>query len=135
MNMDVYLNKKRSIEVCLARIREKYDGREETLRNLDRQEIILLNLQRVCESAIDLAMHIVAGRNLGIPQDSRDAFRLMEKADLLGAELSERMQNMVGFRNIAIHPYQELNTRILQRILDEHLGDFEVFLDAVHEAG
>ena len=133
--MDVYLNKKRSIEVCLARIIEKYDGREETLRNLDRQEIILLNLQRVCESVIDLAMHIVADRNLGVPQDSRDAFRLMEKADLLGAELSERMQNMVGFRNIAIHQYQELDICILHRILDEHLGDFEAFLDAVHKAG
>jgi len=40
---------------------------------------------------------------------------------------------MVGFRNIAIHRYQDISLAILQRILEDHLGDFETFLDVVRK--
>ena len=33
----------------------------------------------------------------------------------------------VGFCNIAIHDYQQLQLPILRRILDERLGDFNEF--------
>lgn len=44
MNRDIYLNKSASIKACLKRIREKYSANPEFLEDLDRQEIILLNL-------------------------------------------------------------------------------------------
>lgn len=37
------------------------------------------------------------------------------------------MKNMVGFRNIAVHSYQELQVPILQAIVSDHLTDFETF--------
>jgi uncharacterized protein YutE (UPF0331/DUF86 family) len=48
--------------------------------NLTKQEqhSIVVNIQRACEAAIDLVMHFVAERNLGVPQTSRDAFVLLE---------------------------------------------------------
>jgi uncharacterized protein YutE (UPF0331/DUF86 family) len=131
MNRDIYLNKSASIRACLGRIREKYDGRAESLEDLDRQEIILLNLQRACELSIDLAMHAVAEKSLGIPQQSRDAFGLLVSAGILDPTLGERLQNMVGFRNIAIHRYQDISLPILARILSDHLGVYESFLDAL----
>ena len=45
-----------------------------------RQDSILLNLQRCCEAAIDLAMHWVRVRRLGLPQESREAFTLLHDA-------------------------------------------------------
>ena len=45
-------------------------------------------------------MHAVASDSLGIPQDSRDAFRLLQQAGWMDDDLSRRMQNMVGFRNV-----------------------------------
>jgi uncharacterized protein YutE (UPF0331/DUF86 family) len=38
---------------------------------------------------------------------------------------------MVGFRNIAIHRYQDISLPILARILSDHLGVYESFLDAL----
>ena len=38
---------------------------------------------------------------------------------------------MVGFRNIAVHSYREIQPAILQRVLETHLGDFEAFLAAL----
>ena len=69
-------------------------------------------------------MHIVADKKLGLPQNSRDAFTILEKEGIISPSLSQKMKAMVGFRNIAVHDYQELNLAILQKILEEHLVDF-----------
>ena len=101
---DVVLNKAAIIERCVARVREEHAGDPRNLTdNPTRQDSIILNLQRACEAAIDLAMHIVRERHLGIPQESRDAFELLFRAGLIDADLSGRLKRMVGFRNVAVH--------------------------------
>jgi len=125
---DVLLNKVASIERCLKRIADEYVGHENELEtDYARQDSIVLNLQRACEAAIDAAMHQVRIKKLGIPQESRDAFRLLEEAGLLSDELSAHMQAMVGFRNVAVHDYQKLNLAIVHAILNERLDDFRQF--------
>jgi uncharacterized protein YutE (UPF0331/DUF86 family) len=125
---DVTLNKAASIERCLARIRAVYAGKPANLNSdLTRQESILLNLQRACEAAIDLAMHRVRRDKLGIPQDSRDAFDLLVRAGMLEPSIAEGLKRMVGFRNIAVHDYTRLDLEIVRAILDRHLGDLEQF--------
>jgi uncharacterized protein YutE (UPF0331/DUF86 family) len=83
-----------------------------------------LNIQRVCEAVIDLAMHEVRLHHLGVPQESREAFSLLYQAGLTTKELGDRMMAMVGFRNIAVHDYQELNLDIVKQIVEKHLDDF-----------
>ncbi len=125
---DVTLNKAAAIERCLARIRSVYAGDPANLTgDLTRQESILLNLQRACEAAIDLAMHRVRCDKLGIPQDSRDAFDLLVRAGSLESALAEGLKRMVGFRNIAVHDYARLDLAIVGAILDRHLGELERF--------
>lgn len=129
---DVKLNKAASIERCLARIREEYADDERNLyENYTRQDSIILNIQRACEAAIDLAMHEVRRHRLGIPQESRDAFSLLHKAGLMPKGLAERMMAMVGFRNIAVHDYQDLNLEIVKQIVEKHLDDFLDFTMAM----
>jgi len=119
---DVVLNKAARIERCLARISEEYGGmREHLYENQTKQDAIVLNLQRACETAIDLAMYVVRRNGLGLPQESRDAFALLEKAQLLPAELAGRLQRMVGFRNVAVHEYTRLNLDIVHTIITKHL--------------
>ncbi len=125
---DVLLNKVASIERCLKRIADEYVGHENELEtDYTRQDSIVLNLQRVCEAAIDAAMHQVRIKGLGIPQESCDAFRMLEEAGLLSAELSAHMQAMEGFRTVAVHDYQKLNLAIVRAILNERLDDFRQF--------
>lgn len=122
---DVVLNKAASIERRLARICEEYGGKQEHLyENQTKQDAIVINLQRACETAIDLAMYVVRRKGLGLPQESRDAFALLEKAQLLSVELAGRLQRMVGSRNVAVHEYTRLNPDIVQTIITKHLDDF-----------
>ncbi|SHH11665.1 type VII toxin-antitoxin system HepT family RNase toxin [Desulforamulus hydrothermalis] len=124
---DVILNKTQVIKRCKKRIQEEYDNNFQNLLNYTRQDSIILNIQRACEAAIDLAMHVVAEKKLGLPQSSRQAFDLLYENGLIERELSERLKAMVGFRNIAVHDYQSVNLNILQKIIENHLADLETF--------
>lgn len=129
---DVILNKAASIERCLHRIEEEYAGNDQNLvENQTKQDAIVLNLQRACETAIDLAMYVVSHRKLGVPQESRDAFTLLQTAGILPADLATRMQKMVGFRNVAVHEYTRLNLDVVRTIITKQLDDFRTFSKAI----
>ncbi|MGH7183161.1 MAG: type VII toxin-antitoxin system HepT family RNase toxin [Nitrospiraceae bacterium] len=129
---DVVLNKAASIERCLQRILEEYAGNKQNLMaNQTKQDAIVLNLQRACETSIDLAMYVISQRRLGIPQDSRDAFTLLQTAGILPAELATHMQRMVGFRNVAVHEYTRLNLDVVQAIITKQLDDFRTFSSTI----
>lgn len=106
---DVVLNKVSIIERCLKRISEEYDNNPLNLLNFTKQDSIILNIQRACEAAIDLGIHVVAEKKLGIPQTSRETFHLLQKNDIITMDLCKGLKFMVGFRNIAVHDYQEVN--------------------------
>lgn len=122
---DVLVNKAAIIERCIARVREEYAGDDRNLTaDQRRQDSIVLNLQRACEASIDMAMHVVRVRRLGVPQETRDGFVLLRDAGLIDATLAERMMAMVGFRNVAVHDYRRLDLAIVRSIVTQHLGDF-----------
>ena len=125
---DVLLNKAASIERCLSRIDEEYRGHEQEFEiNFTRQDALMLNLLRASETSIDAAMHLVRVRKLGLPQESRDAFRMLAQAGIVLPELSVQLQKMVGFRNIAIHNYAQLDLQIVRSIVEQRLDDFREF--------
>lgn len=129
---DVILNKAASIERCLHRIEEEYAGKDQNLvENQTKQDAIVLNLQRACETAIDLAMYVVSQRKLGVPQDSRDAFSFLQTGGILPADLAQRMQRMVGFRNVAVHEYARLNLDVVRIIITKQLDDFRAFSSTI----
>lgn len=124
---DVILNKTTTIERCVKRIHEVYDGNPANLTDFTKQDSIILNIQRACEASIDLAMHIVSERKLGVPKASREAFKLLLDAGIIENSLAKTLMNMVGFRNIAVHDYQQLDLNILKAILEKHIDDFKDF--------
>jgi uncharacterized protein YutE (UPF0331/DUF86 family) len=126
---DVTLNKGAIVRRCLARVREEFQDDLSRLGDFTIQDAIVLNLLRACEASIDLAMHYVAEGRLGIPQSSRDAFELLLQAGRLSPSCASAMKKMVGFRNIAVHSYQQLQRPILEAILQAHLSDFETYLE------
>jgi uncharacterized protein YutE (UPF0331/DUF86 family) len=121
---DVILNKVETIERCVNRVNEVYAGNPDNLRDFTKQDSIVLNIQRASEASIDIAMHIVSTKKLGLPRKSRDAFQYLEEANVIDGDLSKALKNMVGFRNIAVHDYQSIDLAILQTIIEKHLNDF-----------
>lgn len=125
---DILINKAQTIERCVQRIRSVYQpAAAHFQKDINIQDIVILNLQRACEAVVDMAAHVVRMKRLGAPQSSRDFFDLLETSGLLPPELCLKMKRMVGFRNIAVHDYQNLKLEIVRSLVEKHLDDFLAF--------
>lgn len=133
MGKDVIINKIATIERCVNRINEVYDNNPENLNDYTKQDSIILNIQRACEAAIDLAMHIISEKSLGVPQNSRDSFEALKDNNIIDDALNKKMKAMVGFRNIAVHDYRAINLKVVQTIIDEHLKDFGEYIYQINK--
>jgi uncharacterized protein YutE (UPF0331/DUF86 family) len=131
VDRDVLVEKTNSIQNCLKRIHDTIQEDVNRVENYDIQDIVVLNLQRAVQLVIDMASYIVGVERLGTPDSLKDCFLILEKNNILKHALSEKMQKMVGFRDIAVHDYQAIDTKILKSILSHHLKDVEDFYDAI----
>lgn len=131
MTTDVALSKLASIERCLERIRSVTRGDPDSVDDLDVEEIVVLNLQRAIQATIDLAAHAIAGRRWGLPDSLKAHFRILADQRVIDPALGERLEGMVGFRNIAVHEYDRIDRAILKAILTDHLVDLEDFSRAI----
>ncbi len=114
---DIVLNKAAIIERAIRRMWQEYQANPQ-LDNYTHVDALTLNVERACQAAIDLAMHIVAQKRLGMPQSSAEAFRLIYEAGCISKELLKVMIAMTGFRNIAIHEYQQMDMSVLRDIAE-----------------
>lgn len=126
-NKAVIINKFDSIQKCIKRIEEEYENNPENLKDYRKMDGIVLNLQRACETVTDIAMYMISTRKLGIPQTKKEAFELLEKNKLISEEVCKNMKGMIGFRNIAIHDYKQIDKSILQDVIENHLSDLIEF--------
>lgn len=78
---DVCLNKAAIIERAIRRLRQEYAADPE-LKSFTHIDALTLNIERACQAAIDLSMHLVARERLGMPQASADAFPMLCRAGL-----------------------------------------------------
>lgn len=129
---DILLNKAATVERCVARAREEYAKDPSTFASdLTRQDAAVLNIQRACEACLDMGHAVIRREGLGLPQSARDVFALMARAGHIDTRLSEALQRMVGYRNIAVHDYQALQLPITIAVIERHLDDFLAFSKAI----
>ncbi len=123
----VILNKYETIEKCINRINEEYEGSPSNLEDYRRNDAIVLNLQRSCQAVMDIATYMVSTKALGIPHSNSDAFEILYQNHLISEQVLKNMKGMIGFRNIAVHAYREIDEEILQDVIENHLGDLLEF--------
>lgn len=126
------LGKVASIERAVGRAREEHAAAgDHFASDFTRQDAALLNVLRACETSIDVANVLIREQALGVPQSSRNSFQLLADAGLIPGTLSDAMQRMIGFRNVAVHQYQVLNFAILEVVLTHGLDDLLAFGKAI----
>jgi uncharacterized protein YutE (UPF0331/DUF86 family) len=130
---DIVLAKVAAIDRCLNRVHEVRGRGDAALTPIDVEDITVLNIQRAAQAAIDLAAHVVSTEGYGIPADVADTFALLAQHAMIDADLADRLRKMVGFRNIAVHNYQSLDPRIIDKIVESRLEDLRTFAAALIE--
>ncbi|MGH3866874.1 MAG: type VII toxin-antitoxin system HepT family RNase toxin [Pseudonocardiaceae bacterium] len=82
------------------------------------------------EGSVDVAQHVCASQGWGPPRDNGDAIRLLGAHGVLSADLADRLRRVVGFRNVLVHDYVEVDDGIvLERLAN--LADLEDFVAVV----
>ena len=130
---DIVLNKKESIERCIKQIRVYYalPSDKPFEENYLKQDAIAVNMQRACEQCIDLANYTIRRRKLGLPKESRESFRLLTRNGIIPRDLAANLENMVGFRNILVHQYQDLDIQLMVDVIENHLDDLIDFTNFI----
>jgi uncharacterized protein YutE (UPF0331/DUF86 family) len=132
---DIILNKKDSVERCIKQIRLYYVKPSDVAFEEDylKQDAIAVNLQRAAEQIIDLANHVIKRKKLGLPKESKESFEILAGAGIIPRELADKLKGMVGFRNILVHQYEDLDINIMIDVIEHHLGDLVDFTNYVVE--
>jgi uncharacterized protein YutE (UPF0331/DUF86 family) len=82
-------------------------------------------LQLAIETTLDIGNHIVSDMGLGDVNWYSDIAAIMEEKNFISVDLREKWIRMVGFRNILIHDYLEVDRKIVYDVLQNRLNDLE----------
>jgi uncharacterized protein YutE (UPF0331/DUF86 family) len=124
---NVIVAKAAIIERCVQRARAELAASADFDADYTRQDAAILNVERACEAAIDIANRIIRTRGLGVQSSNRDAFDKLRDEGVIEDALRGKLKNMVGFRNIAVHRYHELDTAIVRAVIEKNLDDLLEF--------
>jgi uncharacterized protein YutE (UPF0331/DUF86 family) len=125
---EVLVSKFTSLEKCIKRIRDEYQacaGNIET--DILRQDAIVLNLERACEQCLDMGQRFIRNKKWPLAKEYRDIFAILFQEKIIAKELSEDLQKMVGFRNLAIHDYAKLEMEQLKYIIEHRVDQLLLF--------
>lgn len=118
------------IETCVHELRT-LAHLEEIQSDIREQRFVERTLQVAIQAALDVAAHIVADDRLGEPRTNRDLFELLQRYDWISTALLGRLRGMVGFRNILVHGYDQVDLGIVEEIVQNHLEDLLRFVEAI----
>jgi uncharacterized protein YutE (UPF0331/DUF86 family) len=101
------------------------------MTDIDLQDIVALNLSRAVQICVDIGAHLIAGMDVPPPDTMGQTFDLLAQGGVLDRDLASRLKKAVGFRNIAVHNYENINWEIVHSIVKFHLAGFSEFAKVV----
>ena len=122
-----------SLRRCVTRVEAKMPATlEELKRDLDAQDIVALNLTRAVQICIDIAAHWLAEHTeQPAPQTMGQTFEALGAQGIIAEDLATRLKQAVGFRNVMVHSYDEINWAVVFAIGTYHIADFRSFAQAM----
>ena len=125
-------NKIESLRKCLLRVETRCpDSVASLLQDVDAQDVLVLNLSRAIQLCVDISVHILTQLEQTIPDTMGKAFGELASAGIIDEKLANEMRKAVGFRNIAVHDYEEINYEIVYAIAQKKLVNFRLFVKQV----
>ncbi len=92
--------------------------------------IVERGLQVVSQNALDLATHVAASAGRDVP-DYATAIDVLGDLQVLPRDFAAAFRGVAGLRNVLVHGYLEVDLQVMHRVLQEQLGDFETFAEAM----
>lgn len=84
-------------------------------------------LHLACEAVLDIAQHVIADQGYTQATSYRNAVEVLGEEGMIDQDLSERVKRWMGFRNILVHLYLQIDHGRVYDAIQEDLGDLEAF--------
>ena len=127
---DLIRKKLALLETYLAELRR--EANPDLLANdLKERRFVEHTLQLAVQVCLDVAAHIVSDDRLGEPRTNHELFALLAAAHWLDAQQASTLRKMVGFRNVLVHGYAQVDLGVIEDVLRNHLEDFESFATSI----
>ena len=131
MDSDVIDARLRELSRRLRRVEAKQPASVKQLAaDEDLQDILTRNLELAIQTCIDIAFHLCGAHGV-VPTTAAEAFGQLAKRELIERSLAERLQRAVGFRNVLVHEYTEVDWKIVMRVIRTDTRDLAAFGKAV----
>ena len=135
MDKELVLAKLERLRRCVERVEAKTPPSADILKkDVDRQDIIAVNLERAIQQCADIGMHILSQRGEALPGSMAAVFAELCDRGFLQKETAEQLAKTVGFRNTAVHAYQKINWEIVFSICTKNLDVFREFAAQITHA-
>ena len=80
-----------------------------------------------------MAEAVISFKGLRKPATMGESFHILSEEKIISNELTKKMINLVGFRNVITHGYEKINYDIVYDVLQNRLRDIEKFLLTIQE--
>ena len=88
-------------------------------------------LQHAIEATLDTCRHLGLSLDLKTTDDAHELLLQLASHGVLTKDFAARNASMVGFRNVLVHVYAEVDHAKTYDYLQEHLVDFDEFIRQV----
>ena len=82
-------------------------------------------LHLAIETVLDMGNHLIADENLGVVNHYGDIPAILADEEIINADLAHRWIKMIGFRNILVHDYLDIDRDVVYDVLQNQLTDIE----------
>jgi uncharacterized protein YutE (UPF0331/DUF86 family) len=90
--------------------------------------------EKIIEAVVDLAFLIIKERKYEKPEEDKSSFVILGKEKIISSELSIKLQQAKGMRNIIAHEYGDIDDEVVfQSIKEGLISDVKEFLDAASD--
>jgi len=107
---------------------------EDYEKNLEKKAVCERYLEKIIEASVDLAFLVVKYLKIQIPADISDTevFVALANENVISYELSEKMQNAKGMRNIIAHQYGKIDDEIIFEALSSEIEkDMDDYINSI----
>ena len=134
LDREVLAEKVQVVQRHLARVADRLPADPGDFHPVsDASDAVVLHLWQATQIVIDVALAVCVHQNLGTPNGYADAFRRLQAAGVVDAELGDRLARAAGFRNTVAHAYENLDMARVYRAAKEGPRDLVAFLARVRD--
>lgn len=128
INKELLVQKLSQLEEIIHRLKRMEFTATKLETTPDIQDLLTFRLVQGVEIAIDIATHLIATLKLKVPETAASSFDILAQEKIIDRKLAKSLRQAVGFRNLAVHRYADLDFRRLYHSYQKDVADLEEFV-------